>query len=131
MAKETKKKSKVLAVFWVVFLVIVVAIVVGLMSGEGLKYTIVEKEDTSLPGTPRMVYRVVVEVEEIPTNEELEKTALEIWKDGNKHWEWFTVFMYLPGMDTGNVPYGVAHFKPEGLEFRIQEAALYGTKWES
>ena len=97
-----------------------------------LKYTIVEKEDISYSGTPRMTFRVVAEVEKIPSNSQLEKMALRIWENGNKAWKVFTVFIYLPGMDTRLAAYGVAEFGPQGLkEFRILEAALYGTKWES
>ncbi len=132
MEEYTKKKPGYVSVISFVFLVIVIVIVIGLRSGGVLEYMITETEDISYAGTPHMVYRVVVKVEEIPLKEELEKTAIEIWENGNKEWNEFTVFMYLPDMDTGLVAYGVADFRPEGLkEFRIEEAALYGTKWES
>jgi len=79
-----------------------------------------------------MTFRVVTEVEKIPSNEQLEKMALVIWENGNKNWKEFTVFIYLPDMDTRLMAYAVAEFRPQGLkEFRIQEIALYGTKWES
>lgn len=132
MQENTKKKPGYVSVISFVFLVIVIAIVFGLRSGQVLQYIIIETEDISYAGTPGMVYRVVVEVEEIPVKEELEKTAIQIWEDGNKDWKEFTVFMYLPDMDTALVAYGVAEFGPQGLkELRIQEAALYGTRWES
>ena len=130
-----KKKTNIIAL--VIGLFIIVIIVVGLLvtSGEKeqiLRFTIVEKEDTSLPGTPRMVFRIVVETEEIPTDKSLRNTAETIWKDGNKNWKRFTVFIYLPEMNTGGIAYGVADFTPAGLkEFKIQEVALYGTKWQS
>jgi len=79
-----------------------------------------------------MVFRIVVETEEIPTDKSLRNTAETIWKDGNKNWKRFTVFIYLPEMNTGGIAYGVADFTPAGLkEFKIQEVALYGTKWQS
>ena len=132
MEENTKKKPGYVSVISFVFLVVVIAIVLWSRSGGVLEYTIIEMEDTSYAGTSRMVYRVVIEVEEIPVAQELEKTALQIWQEGNQDWEEFTVFMYLPDMDTKLVAYGVAEFRPPGLkEFRIQEAALYGTKWES
>ncbi len=132
MEEYTQKRPGYLSVFSVVFLVVVVAIVLWSRSGGVLEYIIIETKDMSEAGTPRMVYRVVVKVEEIPVAEELEKTATQIWEDGNKHWKEFTVFMYLPDMDTKLAAYGVAEFRPQGLEeFRIQEATLYGTKWES
>jgi len=135
------KKAGCLGAFGIFFLIIIIAVVISSIGEEKklteteigiLKYTIVDKEDISYAGTPRMVYRVVIEVEKIPANEQLEKIALQIWKNGNKDWKEFTVFMYLPDMDTKLAAYGVAEFRPQGLkEFRIQEFALYGTKWES
>jgi len=131
MEENTRKKPGYVSVISFIFLVMVVAIVLWSRSGGVLGYMIIETEDMSDAGTPRMVYRIVVEVEEIPIKEELEKTAIQIWEDGNRNWKEFTVFMYLPDMDTKLVAYGVAEFRPEGLEFRIQETALHGTKWES
>jgi len=132
MEENTKKKPGYVSVISFVFLVVVIAIVFWSRSGGVLEYTIIEMEDISYAGTSRMVYRVVIEVEEIPVAQELEKTASQIWEDGNKDWKEFTVFMYLPDMDTALVAYGVAEFGPQGLkELRIQETALYGTKWQS
>ena len=132
MEENTRKKPGYVSVISFIFLVMVVAIVLWSRSGGVLGYMIIETEDMSDAGTPRMVYRVVVEVEEIPVAQELERTALQIWEYGNKDWKEFTVFMYLPDMDTELAAYGVAEFRRQGLkEFRIQEAALYGTKWES
>jgi len=132
MEENTKKKPGYVSVISFIFLVIVIAIVFGLRSGGVLEYIIIETEDISYAGTPRMVYRVVVEVEEIPVKEKLEKTAIQIWENGNKDWKEFTVFMYLPDMDTHLLAYAIGEFRPQGLkEFRIEEAALYGTKWES
>jgi len=132
MEENAKRKPGYLSVISFVFLAVVILIVVGLRSGGVLEYIIIETEDISYAETPRMVYRVVVKVEEIPVKEELEKTAIQIWEDGNRGWKEFTVFMYLPDMDTELVAYGVAEFGPQGLkELTIQETALYGTKWES
>ena len=132
MEEYTKKKPGYVSAISFVFLAIVVLIVLGLRSGGVLEYVITEMEDMSHQGTSRMVYRVVVLVEEIPIKEKLEKTSIQIWEDGNKDWKEFTVLIYLPDMDTGLVAYGVAEFGPQGLkEFRIQEEALYGTTRES
>ena len=132
MEENTKKKPGYVSVISFVFLVIVVAIVLWSRSDGVLGYIIIETENMSDAGTPRMVYRVVVEVEEIPVAQELERTALQIWEDGNKDWKEFTVFMYLPDMDTHLLAYAIGEFRPEGLkEFRIEEAALHDTKWES
>ena len=55
MEEITQKRPGYLSVFSVVFLVIVVAIVFGLRSGGVLEYIIIEMEDISYAGTPRMV----------------------------------------------------------------------------
>lgn len=144
--KKGKKRKGCLIAFGVVFLLLIVIGIVALMSEDEkkptktetqtelgvLKYTIVKKEDISYSGTPRMTFRVIPEVEKMPPNEQLEKMALRIWENGNKGWKEFTVFIYLPDMDTRLAAYGVAEFRPQGLkEFKIQEFALYGTKWQS
>lgn len=96
-----------------------------------LSYSVVGHEDTSYLNTPRMVYRVVLEVEKVPDKETMKEAAIKIWKYGNKKWEEFTVFMYLPEMNTKGVAYGIGSFTPKGLkEFKIMEFSLCGTKWE-
>ena len=95
-----------------------------------LPYKIVEKEDISYAMTPRLVVRVMVNVEKIPTKAELKRIAEAIWTDGNTHWAEFTVFLYLPEMDIHSAAYGIGEYRPSGLkEFRIQDYVLYNTKW--
>lgn len=99
---------------------------------EALNYEVIEKKDISFAGTPRMTYRIIVNENELPTEARMRKTVAIIWEDGNKHWSEFTVFMYMPGMDTMSVAYGIAEFGRTGLkDFKIQDFALYGTKWRS
>lgn len=96
-----------------------------LRRAKALKYTVVEKQDVSYLGTPRMVFRVVVKTNRIPSEAQLKDIAISLWKDGNKHWKEFTVFMYLPYMDTHSVAYGIGRFVPQGLkEFEIDDYAI-------
>ena len=119
--------------FVILFLLVVIMLLVS-CSGENneiLKYNIAEKEDVSYLNTPRTVYRVVLDVDKIPSDEEMKKTAIAIWEKGNKNWEEFTVFMYLLEMDTKSLAYGVGEFNQTGLmEFKKNEYALIETKWE-
>ena len=86
-----------------------------------LKYKIVERQETSSGGISHMVYRVLVEVDHKPSKAQLKQIAAELWRNGNKGWKEFFVFMYLPGMNTEGFAYGVAEFKPSGLKkLRIQ-----------
>jgi len=96
-----------------------------------LKFKIAEKQDISYSNTPRMVYRIILDVNSIPTEEEMKNTAIAIWEDGNKTWKEFTVFMYLPEMNTDLTAFGMAEFSDKAfVEFEKYEYALYGTKWE-
>lgn len=97
-----------------------------------LKYRIVKKEDISFMNTPRMVYRVILDINTIPSEQEMKNTAVQIWGNGNKSWQEFTVFMYLPDMDIESSAFGVGEFRPSGLlRFDRNENASIGTKWET
>ena len=86
-----------------------------------LKYKIVERQETNSGGISHMVYRVLVEVDHKPPKAQLKQIAAELWRNENKGWKNFFVFMYLPGMNTEGFAYGVAEFKPSGLKkLRIQ-----------
>lgn len=96
-----------------------------------LSYKIVKKEDQSYRGTSRMTYRVLLNVTEIPQEQEVKDVAVSIWKDGNKSWKEFTVFLYLPEMNTNSIAYGITNFTTSGLkDFNVQEYALWNTKWQ-
>ncbi len=95
-----------------------------------LPYKIVEREDISYAGTPRLVVRVMVNVEKIPTKAELKRIANSIWANGNTRWSEFTVFIYLPEMNLHSTAYGIGEYRPNGLKFfKIQDFARYNTKW--
>ena len=96
-----------------------------------LPYKIVKKEDQSYRGTSRMTYRVLLNVSEKPNEQKIKDVALSLWNDGNKSWKEFTVFLYLPEMNTNSMAYGIANFTPSGLDnFNVQEYALWDTKWQ-
>ena len=98
---------------------------------ELLKYATVKTQEISYANSPRMVHRVVFDVTNIPPEAQIKTTALHIWENGNKHWTEFTVFMYLPDINTNGEAFAVAEFRPHGLkELRVQMLALSGTEWE-
>lgn len=126
MSKGFKISMGILGLF-----ILAIIILVRIAPTDILSYKIIGKKDISYLNTPRMVYRVALEVEKVPDKENMEKTAIEIWRDGNKKWKEFTVFMYLPEMNTEGIAYGIGEFTPNGLkEFQMMDIALYGTKWE-
>lgn len=79
----------------------------------------------------RMVYRIILDVNSLPTEDEMKKTAINIWENGNKEWEEFTVFIYMPEQETNGPAFGIAEFNQMRLEsFISSKSTLYGTKWE-
>ena len=97
-----------------------------------LPYRVAKRQDISYRGSNRMTYRVALDVQEVPSEPAMCKTAKAIWRNGNTRWDEFTVWLYLPGMNTGDLAYVTAEFRPSGLlEFTVQEAALYGTRWQN
>lgn len=98
---------------------------------EILDYTISEKQDISYLNTPRMVYRIILNVDSIPTVNEMKNTAISIWEKENENWKEFTTFLYLPEMNTSLMAYGIGEFNQDGLvKFDMNEHSLSGTKWE-
>lgn len=92
-----------------------------------LTYSVINREKISSSGSSKMVYRIVFDVEEIPSQESMRETAESVWTNGNTKWEEFTVFGYLPGMDVGSAAYAVAKVRQTGMtDFRIQSFALPG-----
>ncbi len=103
----------------------------NISSAQSTSYKIVEKKDISYLNNSRMVYRVVLDVNKLPSKEEVKRISVSIWSNGNKGWDEFTVFTYLPGMNTQSTAYGAAEFSRSGLkEFSIYDYSLYGTKWK-
>jgi hypothetical protein len=100
-------------------------------SDKSIKYEIVEKKDISFAGTTRMVYRIILKLDRLPSKKELETLSFNIWKNGNQQYSEFTIFSYMPGMDAYSTAFGVSEFKSSGLEYiTLNEGALWGTKWE-
>ena len=97
----------------------------------GLRYRIVEREKLDYGGSPQMTMRVLLDVGAIPTDRTMKQLAEHIWHKGNKGWDEFTVWLYLPGMKIKKSAFGVVVFRKTGLTyFNKSEAALWGTKWE-
>ena len=98
---------------------------------EILKFEITEKKDISYLNNSRMVNRIILDVESLPADKEMRNTAIYLWENGNKKWKEFTVFIYLPEMNTGLTAFGIGEFNKNGLvKFDRIENALFDTKWE-
>lgn len=80
-----------------------------------LKYRVVKKERYRSWNT--MLYRIIFEGAGRPTEDQMKRTAMHIWKNGNKNWNAFTVSMYIPGMNVKSEAYARAGFTPKGLKY--------------
>ena len=96
---------------------------------EFLKYKIIKKQKIT---NSKMVYRILVEVDKIPSDDAMKRTATHIWKNGNKGWTEFTVFIYLPEMELNYSAYGMIEFNTHGItDFSTSKSNFYGTKWKT
>jgi len=99
---------------------------------EILKYQIAKIQDSSSMNVPKMVYRIMLYVDSLPTEFEMRNTATYLWENGNKNLEEFTVFLYLPYMSIESTAFRVAEFSKDGLvRYNKNDDALFGTKWET
>jgi hypothetical protein len=101
----------------VAYTLIVVLLVCALAFGaEPYTYRLMDKQDTSYGGTKRMVYRVYLNTQSIPDNERMKATANQVWQDGNRKWNEFTVFMIFGKLKDFNAgAYGIVKFTPSGM----------------
>jgi hypothetical protein len=100
-------------------------------SAPKLNYRIVERKELNYVGSHQMEFRVLLKVRKIPTETAMRRVAETIRRDGNKGWDEFTVWMYLPGMDMKGLSFGLVVFrKAELVYFNINHAARWGTRWQ-
>lgn len=100
-------------------------------TGTILGFRLISSQDISFSDEHRMMYWIALDVNEIPSEADILATGKSIWKDGNTFWKEFTVFVYLPEMQTDRTAYAVFEFGPDGLvKFQINEDTTQGTKWE-
>lgn len=90
------------------------------------RYLISERSDVSLRGMPRMVVRVRLETDDLPTRERMIDTAAEIWAQEKQQWTQFTVFMIGGEIrDFGAGAYGIAEFAPTGMrKFEVNDVPV-------
>ena len=95
-----------------------------------LPLTVVSTEDISYAGTTRKVSRVVLDVDQIPTEPQLRSSAIAVWSDQGFGIDEFTAFLYLPEMNPQRLAYAVGKFTPAGItSLEIQEASLLDHPW--
>lgn len=99
-------------------------------STKVLDYDVNYGNDISYAGNSRATVRVMLNVSEIPTEEEIKMTSYKIFKENTEGWNEVTIWTYLPGMDIKSTAYGIFEINDQGeVKFFTNEAGLIGTKW--
>jgi hypothetical protein len=103
---------------------------VAAQKAEGPGYTVVDKTVVGGYTGSNAIWKVILHTDTLPGKRHLRQTATKVWKSGNTLWERFTVFAFLPKMDTEKIAYGIAEFGHGGLSrLTLQDFALHGTAW--
>ena len=107
-------------------LVVAFSVCASVFGAEPYTYRVMEKQDTSYGAIKRMVYRLYLNTQATPDQDRMKATAEQVWRDGNRRWNEFTVFMIFGQIKDFNAgAYGIAEFTPSGLsDFRINTVPL-------
>lgn len=102
------------------------AVCASASGAELYTYRVMEKQDISYGATKRMVHRLYLNTQTTPNQDRMKATAEQIWRNGNRRWNEFTVFMIFGQIKDFNAgAYGIAEFTPSGLsDFRINTVPL-------
>jgi hypothetical protein len=91
---------------------------------------IIDYKDIGDADSKRVVARVVLVTDQIPDPGIVEHVARAIWNKQGEGWDEFTVFVYLPGMNTNAAAWGTGEFsRGEPEKYSTDEMALFGTKY--
>ena len=93
-------------------------------------YTVVDRTVVGSYTGSNAIWKVILHTDTLPGKKHLRHTATRVWQSGNTLWERFTVFVFLPKMDTEKIAYSIAEFGHGGLSrLTVQDFALHGTAW--
>ena len=95
-----------------------------------LDYNVEYGNNISYAGNSRATVRVMLNVSEIPSDEEITMTSYKIFKENTQGWNEVTIWSYLPEMNMQSSAYGIFEINDKGeVKFFNNEASLIGTKW--
>lgn len=99
-------------------------------SAHGYQYRFLEKSETRQFGEAWITLKVFLATTKLPNRQQLEDFATTLWKDHRRVTKNVAVLIYLPGMDTEDLAYGVIKFDDKRLlELWVRKATLFGTKF--
>jgi hypothetical protein len=99
-------------------------------NAHGYQFRYLEKAETREYGEPWIILKVFLATTKLPTRDQLKDFATSLWKDHKRVTKNVAVQVYLPGMNTEDLAWGVVKFDDkEMLELWTRRAALLGTKF--
>ncbi|MEF2230513.1 MAG: SH3 domain-containing protein [Pseudodesulfovibrio sp.] len=97
-------------------------------TAHGYQYRLLEKSETKQYGTSWITIKIFLSTKTLPSTEALRDFATTLWKEHRQAAKSLAVLIYLPGMDTGDLSYGVIQFDDARLlEFWVRKTTLFGT----
>jgi len=97
---------------------------------HGYEYKLIRKDQVKKQGDTWITLTVFLATTKLPTQDALEDFATSLWKEYRRATKNLAVLVYLPGMDTNDISYGVIQFDDEKMiESWVRRTTLFGTKF--
>ena len=98
---------------------------------HGYQYKLLETAETKKFGESWISLKVFLSTSKLPSREALEDFATTLWEEHRRANRNLAVLIYLPGMNTEDLAYGVVQFSDEGLlETWVRRVTLFGTPFQ-
>jgi Bacterial SH3 domain. len=97
-------------------------------TAHGYQYRLLEKSETKKYGETWITLKVFLSTTKLPGADQIKDFCTTMWTDHRRATKNLVVLLYLPGMDTEDLAYGVVSFDDSGLlELWVRRVALFGT----
>jgi uncharacterized protein YgiM (DUF1202 family) len=97
-------------------------------TAHGYQYRLLEKSETKKYGETWITLKVFLSTSKLPSSEQLKDFSTTMWEENRRATKNLVVLIYLPGMDTEDLAYGVVSFSDKAmLELWVRKVALFGT----
>lgn len=99
-------------------------------TAHGYQYRLLEKSETKKYGVTWITLKVFLSTTKLPDSTQLRDFSTTLWNEHRRATRNLVVLVYLPGMDTDDLAYGVVSFDDKAmLELWVRQVALFGTKF--
>ncbi|WP_285905465.1 SH3 domain-containing protein [Pseudodesulfovibrio pelocollis] len=99
-------------------------------NAHGYQYRLLEKSETKKYGVTWITLKVFLSTTKLPDSNQLKDFSTTLWNEHRRAMRNLVVHIYLPGMDTDDISYGVVSFDDKAmLELWVRQVALFGTKF--